>query len=317
VRVLFLSDTHLGLDLPARPRVARRRRGDDFFANFHRVLDDAARVQPDLLIHGGDLFFRSRVRASLVTRVFDALRGLADTGVPIVIVPGNHERSRIPNSLLDLHPNIHILAKPQTLTFANGLLAVSGFPYTRDVRTRFTDLLEQTKWREADAPIRLLVIHQIVEGAQVEGYTFRRGGEVIRCRELPRDATAVLCGHVHRHQILRHDLAGQRMPTPVYFPGSIERTSFAERNEHKGYLDFHLEPGAPPGHRFCQLPARPMVTLELTAAQATKTALRTLLARQPADAVVRIRVRGPSTLHDGNVRALAPATMNVSVRSVA
>ena len=37
VRVLFLSDTHLGLDLPSRPRDERRRRGDDLFESFERA----------------------------------------------------------------------------------------------------------------------------------------------------------------------------------------------------------------------------------------------------------------------------------------
>lgn len=33
LRVLLLADTHLGYDMPVRPRVARLRRGPDFFAN--------------------------------------------------------------------------------------------------------------------------------------------------------------------------------------------------------------------------------------------------------------------------------------------
>jgi len=41
LRVLFVSDTHIGLDWPARPRVVRRRRGDDFFQNFERALEPA------------------------------------------------------------------------------------------------------------------------------------------------------------------------------------------------------------------------------------------------------------------------------------
>jgi hypothetical protein len=38
MRVLFVSDTHLGIDMPTRPRVTRRRRGEDFFRNFERAL---------------------------------------------------------------------------------------------------------------------------------------------------------------------------------------------------------------------------------------------------------------------------------------
>ena len=41
IRILFLADTHLGLDLPFRPRIQRRRRGPEFFTNFERALRPA------------------------------------------------------------------------------------------------------------------------------------------------------------------------------------------------------------------------------------------------------------------------------------
>jgi exonuclease SbcD len=66
IHVLLLADTHLGFDLPLRPRVERRRRGPDFFANLERALEPALRGEADLVVHGGDLLFRSRVPDRLV-----------------------------------------------------------------------------------------------------------------------------------------------------------------------------------------------------------------------------------------------------------
>jgi hypothetical protein len=37
IRILLIADTHLGFDLPFRPRINRRRKGPDFFANFERA----------------------------------------------------------------------------------------------------------------------------------------------------------------------------------------------------------------------------------------------------------------------------------------
>ena len=54
-RILFVSDTHLGFDLPRKPRIARRHRGPDFFENFARALEPARRGEVDLVIHGGHL----------------------------------------------------------------------------------------------------------------------------------------------------------------------------------------------------------------------------------------------------------------------
>jgi DNA repair exonuclease SbcCD nuclease subunit len=51
IHVLLVADTHLGFDLPFRPRIKRRRRGHDFFANFERALQPALQGEVDLVIH--------------------------------------------------------------------------------------------------------------------------------------------------------------------------------------------------------------------------------------------------------------------------
>ncbi|MDP6604947.1 MAG: metallophosphoesterase [Dehalococcoidia bacterium] len=95
----MLADTHLGFDDAVKPRVRRRRHGPDFFDNYQRVLDHAARTRPDLVVHGGDFFAHGRVPRPIVDRAYTALAALAQSGVPVFVVPGNHERSRLPYSL--------------------------------------------------------------------------------------------------------------------------------------------------------------------------------------------------------------------------
>jgi exonuclease SbcD len=96
IRILFLADTHLGFDFPFRPRIERRRRGPDFFRNFKRALEPAHRGEVDAVIHGGDLLYRSKVPDRLVDMALDPLKEVADRGVEVFLVPGNHERARIP-----------------------------------------------------------------------------------------------------------------------------------------------------------------------------------------------------------------------------
>ena len=106
IRILFLADTHLGFDYPFKPRVQRRRRGPDFFRNFDLALQRAHRGEVDLVVHGGDIFYRSKIPARLVEMAFEPLKAVADTGVPVYVVPGNHERSSIPYHILAAHPDI-------------------------------------------------------------------------------------------------------------------------------------------------------------------------------------------------------------------
>lgn len=266
--MLLCADTHLGFDFPFRPRVRRRRRGEDFFRNFERIVERALAGDVDLVVHGGDLLYRSRVPARLVEMAFVPLRRLADAGVPVVVVPGNHERSHIPYALLAMHHNIHVFDRPRcfSLDVRGFTVTVVGFPYCREgVRDRFVDLVARASAAGEPSDIRLLCMHHCFEGATVgpHDYTFRRAPDVVQAADLPGDFAAVLSGHIHRFQVLTDDLAGAPLRAPVLYPGSIERTSQAEVNEPKGFLLLTLKPGTTSGGRlldwlFCPLPTRPM-----------------------------------------------------------
>ncbi|HEY3322826.1 MAG TPA: DNA repair exonuclease [Planctomycetota bacterium] len=331
IRVLFLADTHLGFDQPARPRVERRRRGPDFFANTQRALEPALRGEVDFVVHGGDLLYRSRVPPSLVDAAFAPLKQVADAGVPVLLVPGNHERSHIPHALLSLHPNIHVFDRPRTfvLNVRNVSVAFAGFPFVGNgVRGRFRELIERTQGLATAADIRLLCIHECVDGAKVgpANYTFRDVENVVNTRDLPPGFGAVLAGHIHRRQTLTTDLYGRTLSAPVLYPGSIERTSIAEKDETKGYLRLDFAPnnvgGALAAAHFATLPARPMVVAQIQAGvegPMFEQQVREAIGQAPADAVLVLRVAGEPTsrelamLSAPILRTIAPPTMNVSV----
>jgi len=239
IRILFMADTHLGFDLPFRPRIQRRRRGPEFFANFKRALLPALQGRVDCVVHGGDLLYRSKVPPRLVAMAFEPLKQVADQGTPVYLVPGNHERSVIPHSHLAEHPGIHIYDRPRTYLFRKDdfTLALAGFPFVRHgVRKDFVHLLDQTGRCHVSADVQVLCIHQSIDGAIVgpAGYVFRNATDVVRTSDIPADFSAVLSGHIHRFQVLAKGLKGKAPLAPVFYPGAIERTSFAEKSEKKG-----------------------------------------------------------------------------------
>ena len=332
IRILFVADTHLGFDLPTRARIQRRRRGHDFLANYATALAPALAGDVDIVVHGGDVFHRSKVPTSVAWQAFEPLARVADRGVPVFVVPGNHERGRIPQIRFAQHPGIHLFDRPRTFTLdiRGTRLAIAGFPSERnDVRAKFADLLQATRWQTEDADVRLLCIHQCVEGATVgpNDYTFTTASDVIRARDLPAGFCAVLSGHIHRHQVLTRDLRGGPIAAPVLYPGSIERTSFAEADETKGYMTVDVTCDAGDtrlGWQFHPLAARPLVRgeLHLDAVQdaALEATIRRLIADTPPDAVLTIRVIGNlgdsarRMLSAANLRRLAPATMNIELK---
>lgn len=332
-RILLVSDTHLGFDLPFKPRIQRRRRGPDFFSNYKQALKPALRGEVTCVIHGGDLFYRSKVPQKLIEMGFAPLMQVADLGIPVYLVPGNHERSAIPQSLFTLHPNIFIFNTPRVfLLKAGGLcMGFAGFPFTRDaIRSRFIDILEQTRWREHSADIWFLCVHQCVEGATVgpSNYMFRHGSDVIRLGNIPDSFAAVFSGHIHRHQILKKDLKGDPIQAPVFYPGSVERTSFAEKDEKKGYfiIDVGNNGAGDTGilnWTFHQLPARPMFQLDLLVDGKDPNEIMGMLVqkceRLPADSVIKLKIHGipdnisRQMLRAASLRSILPPSMNVSI----
>lgn len=331
IRVLLLADSHLGFDLPFKPRVQRRRRGHDFFNNFSQALEPARAGEVDCVVHGGDLLYRSKVPPELVAMAFAPLHEVAANGVPVYLVPGNHERSKIPYSLLARAPGVFIFDRPRTFLLEKPgfSLALSGFPYVRDdIRQHFLETLRQTNWEEPGADCHLLCIHQCVEGARVgpSDYTFRWGPGVIKTADIPPRFSAVLSGHIHRAQALTRDLKGSRLPAPVIYPGSIERTSFAEKNESKGFFIVEIDTAdvSQPRWEFRDLYARPMIELKIGPADLVDSDLishlRSSLLSLPDDSIVKLSFRGEfptGSLQDlsaASLRSLAPASMNLSVR---
>lgn len=328
IRLLFLSDSHLGLDLPARPKVARRRRGDDLFESFERALEPATRGEAGVVVHGGDLFYRSRVPAWLAERVFARLAALADDGVDVFWVPGNHERSSVPRGLLLTHPGIRVFDRPRTFVVSRGgvTLALAGLPFSPTARDDFPALLAATGHAGFAADARLLCLHQAVEGATVgpADFVFRSGQDVVRGRDLPAGFAAVLSGHIHRAQVLVRDLAGRPLAAPVLVAGSTDRTSFAERFEPKG--SFLLEAVRDGNGRVAvswelrEHAVRPMTVVELDpSAPFLEERLRSALEALDPSSLVRLRLSSEpppgalAALRAGALRAVAPPTMSVTL----
>jgi DNA repair exonuclease SbcCD nuclease subunit len=285
------------------------------------------RKEVDLVVHGGDLLYRSRVPDGLIERAMAPLLEVAEAGIPVYLVPGNHERSRIPNLIWSSHPQLHIFDRPRTFVCDSdeGPVALAGFPFVRKARSRFRDLLIQTGYAESASVRAFLCTHLAFEGARVgvSDYTFRRGDDVVRGKDIPEAITAVFSGHIHRAQVLTEDLSGRPLGAPVIYPGSVERTSFVEREETKGYFVVYVGRDGTVEPAFHELETRPMFVVEVDTREIPRDSLpatiESRLSRLPPDAVVQIRFSTPPSRFDlaqltaARLRSIAPETMNVSV----
>ena len=328
LKIVFFADTHLGVDYPINPKVDHRRRGEDFFNNYQKVLDYAIEIQADLVLHGGDFFFRSKVPAPIVDKAYDILYNFAENDIPFVIVPGNHERSVLPSSILMNHKNIYIFDESSTFFFEkkNAIIGITGFPNIRNgIRLQFEQVFKEATEGNPGLDIKLLLMHQAIQESKIEGFTFRYGIDVLPLEMLPADYHAVLSGHIHKAQIFHYEKRGDKIP--VIYPGSTERTSVVEMAEEKGFYELIFEESDSRWEliemKFHILPTRPMIRLDITKLTEDENVLRNLLEAELSklnlNSVVRLRCEIPETrklLTAELLRELTPEAMTLTLAPV-
>ena len=297
LRILHLADSHIGAGWPLRPRVDRPRRGDDFVDSLSRVLNLALQQETDLVIHAGDLFNMPEPCSRALAAASDALLRIAAAGVPVVLVPGNHERQAISSTLLLAHPNIHVMSEPRTITLRlNGTqVSVSAFACSRrNAAAKFPPALDATGWAASRADLRILALHETFESATCgpASFRFRSGDDVVERDAVPAEFDYVACGHIHRHQVLRRP--DDRGPAIVY-AGSTDRISFAEVSEPKGCVLVEATNGRL-AHRFVEHDVRPMSIHPVLVTDLNKQQIaeqvRAIIESIPPRAVAQIRLAG-------------------------
>ncbi len=329
LKILHLADSHIGVDLPARPRKKMPRRGEEIIDSYHRACRMALAHEVDLVIHAGDVFDLPTPSSAAIHAAAQPLLDLAVAGIPVFIIPGNHERSCLPESLLWSHANITVVTEPLTRSYRlNGnTVAISGFPCVRrESAGAFAGTLDATGWSSARADLHVLVAHQTFASAVCgpADYRFRSGDNVIDRDAVPDGFDYVAAGHVHRHQIITAHNAAE---TPIVYAGSPDRIAFAERGEPKGAVLVRGE-GDRLVPEFLAHDVRPMEVIPLDVTGLKRGPLLDAILGQllalPEECYVLLRLTGRSTRKimqnldlAGRLRVKRPGmTLHVSARDI-
>ena len=307
MKFVHTADTHLGFEvIKTAPSdgAGRKRRAQSVFNNFVAVLENASSVEADLFIHSGDLFNKYYIPRQELEGLLSPFSALAQKGVPVVIIPGNHERSEFPFDLFHGLPGVHVLDRPKSLLLTcNGFsVGVAGFPFIREnSRRTFLKALGETEYADLRADFNILVTHQAFDEALVGpvGYRFKAGRADTVLREtVPLDFEYIAAGHIHRYQILPHPL---RPSLSFVYPGSTQRMSFAEVGEEKGFVEGGVVNDRIET-RFVPLPAWDMEIVEIEAAgrssNEVEKEIRDQFWRFSRDLVIRFNLVGGAGASD-------------------
>jgi DNA repair exonuclease SbcCD nuclease subunit len=301
MKFVHTADTHLGFEITriaqSHPQ-GRQRRADSILRNFRTIVQHAMDIEADLFIHSGDLFNKYYIPRPILDELVEPLSVLSRSGIPLLIIPGNHERSEFPFDLFHGAANAFVFDRPKSLclTLDGYSVGIAGFPFIRNNSKRtLLKALAETEYEDIKADFNIMVTHQAFDEATVGpvDFTFRAGRQdTVSRHEIPLDFDYIAAGHIHRYQILTHPLK----PSLIFvYPGSIQRMSFAEIDEEKGFvvgetLNSRIET------RFIPLPAYDMEIVQIDAAGmsagACGEAIRGQFWRLSEDLVIRFNLTG-------------------------
>lgn len=274
-KFIHISDTHLGIDQPTRTHKKREmqwKRADDFKENFHSVLNKAKEPDIDFLIHAGDLFNRSSPPESVIADTLQSIFELAKKK-PVILLPGNHERAVLRTGFLDTITNLNVFHNARTIPLViNGIkVGITGFPFIREnFAKKYSKIIDKTCYFDQVFDYRILVMHQLLDSSFVgaQHYVFRKSDpNVLSLDKIDSKFNYLALGHIHTYQKI-HGL--EKKGIQAIYSGSIERTSFAERLEKKGFIEVEVTQTENDGfsqlktqYKFIELPVRPMHLLNI------------------------------------------------------
>jgi len=271
LQILHCSDTHLDKSFNISNIARALERKEDLNRNFSEVVEYALRNKPDLFLICGDVF--DRISPTNASRVFvtQKIRQLKDANIPVFIIGGNHDVPKVgvsPSLAIDVLSSAGLATVFSRSDYIDKqLLHVDGRTVYVSGRSYYTQFEGANPLRGLDVPLdgdyNLLMIHGSLQGLNV----FSSIPEIanqnpFRPEDIREGLNYLALGHFHNYYDRRYGAC------TIVNPGSLERLSWAEINDRKGFVWAELD-GSESSIEFIELHARPMEEGDLTLSKST------------------------------------------------
>ncbi len=235
MKIVHLSDTHLGyrgqglsklVEIPSSEGITVPQWQVDLMCGFVRAIDSIVyEVQPDLVIHSGDLFDHARPTPHILNFAMSQFKRLSEVGIPVILIEGNHSYPRDRShghilKLLGYLPGMTVICEGTT-PIQIGDLLIHPWPY----RTASKDDLPQLTNINNDY-FNILVTYGVADGQKF--FKTGRPAPNLNIKKLASLYHYIALGHHHRF---------------AQVPGT-DRAFYAGSTAMVTWGDFY------PGHRF-------------------------------------------------------------------
>ncbi len=238
MKIIHFSDTHLGFsDLSITNPEGINQREADFYKAFEDVIDAIIKIKPDYVIHTGDLFHRANPSNRAIIFALTQLKRIEKLNIPFIIIAGNHSTPRTStaspilkalSTINHVYPVFEQRYKP--IVFDDVIF--HALPHINDERLISTEL--DTIEAHINPNKRNIFMMHCSVGAH---YLMHEFGEWVYPKDrenIFEKMDYVALGHWHGFGVV------DKHPN-VYYAGSTERTSSADRRGDKGFVTLVLE----------------------------------------------------------------------------
>ncbi len=272
MKILHTSDWHVGRTIKGRSREA------EHVAVLAEIATIAREQEVDLVLIAGDIFDTATPSATSEEIVYGGLMELASTGAQVVLVAGNHDNWRRFRALRPLLRLANVHAAPSFALPENGgsirlvtrggetacvglfpwlsqrnvvnaemLMGEQQYEHQQSYGATALDALNRLSAAFAADSVNLIVAHLTTANATPGGGEREaeiRGGAGtifdywVPQEQLPKTASYVALGHIHRQQRVSAQ-------PPAWYSGSPLQLDFGEAEQGQGVLLIEAHPGMP------------------------------------------------------------------------
>ncbi len=319
MKIIHFSDTHLGFnDLEILNEHNINQREADFYDAFSQVVEQIKHIEPDYIIHTGDLFHRSSPSNRAITFALEQFKIINALNIPFILIAGNHStpRTNLSAPILKIFENFENIfvsyeQKYKKIEFKE--VVFHALPHMNDETTA----LSQIELCEANIDTskkNIMMMHCSV-GAS---YLMQEFGEWVfptNKEYIFEKMDYVALGHWHGFgHVGKHE--------NVYYSGSTERTSLNDKRNSKGFVEIDfgsttlVVPKSQLTIKFTEIKIRPIVQKELNCEDYENALIDT---SDTKDAIVEVKLTNLTPLQsidiqNADIKKLFPHAMSVSVK---
>ena len=323
MKILHTADIHLGTNTFGRidPATGLNTRLNDFRRSFEFMVERGLAEEIDLFLFCGDAY-RTADPTPTQQKIFaECLKPLADRGIPLAMITGNHDhpvsfgKATSIDIFSHLSGDVRVYRRPtlDVIETRSGPLQLVAMPWpvrsmllfgkewqkktpsdlTAAIEEKYISVIRKKADELKPSIPAILAGHFSVQGSLLAGSertsVIAKEPQFTPTQLSPLPIDYVALGHIHQHQ----NCALDEDATPVVYSGSIERVTFREQGEPKGFVLVTIEVNPKrTTFEFVETPARRFVSLKVDARKAadpTEAILDRIARTSIQDAVVRLR----------------------------